>query len=95
MTALECNVTLSACLRSPGQRLFNGTQISKDGRILCTDMNAQCEYWAASGQCEQNPYWMEPNCARSCDNCEQFLAAARQLIKDKLGRYKLLALGLE
>jgi len=30
---------------------------------------AECDNWAQMGECFKNPYWMKPNCARSCVEC--------------------------
>merc|ERR1719346_950903 len=35
----------------------------------CTDSNALCAGWAASGECQRNPGWMLENCRLSCGNC--------------------------
>ena len=35
----------------------------------CTDADESCEAWAKQGQCEQNPAYMGPNCAKSCGTC--------------------------
>ena len=36
----------------------------------CFDRIAQCESWASSGECEQNPGYMNSNCARACNTCD-------------------------
>ncbi|XP_068222532.1 uncharacterized protein [Palaemon carinicauda] len=36
----------------------------------CIDTDDECEYWAANGECEKNPYWMKLNCKKSCAVCE-------------------------
>merc|ERR1719343_644973 len=35
----------------------------------CTDENQMCPDWAAIGECEANPDYMEANCALSCGVC--------------------------
>ena len=36
----------------------------------CVDKNDGCEDWAANGECEKNPGYMRPECAKSCGLCE-------------------------
>jgi hypothetical protein len=35
----------------------------------CTDNDAKCQMWAASGECEKNRPWMELTCKLSCHFC--------------------------
>lgn len=35
----------------------------------CQDSDENCSAWADRGECEANPAWMRPNCARSCRTC--------------------------
>ncbi|KRZ75308.1 putative tyrosinase-like protein tyr-3 [Trichinella papuae] len=35
----------------------------------CKDENSLCLLWAIIGECTKNPYWMKPNCQRSCNTC--------------------------
>jgi len=35
----------------------------------CSDRNQYCPDWAASGECERNPGWMQENCRLSCGVC--------------------------
>eukprot|EP00930_Biecheleria_cincta_P020961 TRINITY_DN15633_c0_g1_i3.p1 TRINITY_DN15633_c0_g1~~TRINITY_DN15633_c0_g1_i3.p1 ORF type:complete len:358 (+),score=72.40 TRINITY_DN15633_c0_g1_i3:76-1149(+) len=35
----------------------------------CADLNAQCAYWAAIGECEKNPRYMLTMCQISCHTC--------------------------
>lgn len=35
----------------------------------CQDSDENCAAWADRGECEANPAWMRPNCARSCRTC--------------------------
>jgi len=37
----------------------------------CDDQNTECESWAAAGECEKNPGYMEQACAGSCGTCSQ------------------------
>ena len=36
----------------------------------CVDKQGGCEQWASSGECEQNPGYMNSNCARACNTCD-------------------------
>ncbi|XP_077982474.1 uncharacterized protein LOC144437416 [Glandiceps talaboti] len=36
------------------------------GQIECIDKNESCKGWANIGECEKNPDYMLPNCAKSC-----------------------------
>ena len=35
----------------------------------CQDLNEYCEYWASTGECQNNPGYMLPNCPKSCNAC--------------------------
>lgn len=35
----------------------------------CADSSSQCMKWATMGECDKNPYWMKPNCQKSCSSC--------------------------
>ncbi|KAK0393531.1 hypothetical protein QR680_000259 [Steinernema hermaphroditum] len=35
----------------------------------CRDFNSMCKFWAEIGECKKNPFWMRPNCQRSCNTC--------------------------
>merc|ERR1719373_344929 len=37
----------------------------------CVDGNPNCEGWALSGECDNNPGYMLYNCRISCDTCPQ------------------------
>ena len=32
--------------------------------------DAQCDYWALFGQCEDNPDWMNLFCEKTCSKCD-------------------------
>ena len=39
----------------------------------CTNLygnDDDCDFWANRGDCDTNPDWMLPNCAKSCDSCQ-------------------------
>ena len=36
----------------------------------CQDLNANCAYWASTGECQSNPGYMIPNCPKSCNVCD-------------------------
>jgi hypothetical protein len=40
----------------------------------CSDVHASCEQWAKSGECDKNPFWMKPNCQKSCNWCGKTVA---------------------
>jgi len=35
----------------------------------CRNMHTDCSYWAALGECDANPGYMEKNCAPACQTC--------------------------
>ncbi|KRX22862.1 putative tyrosinase-like protein tyr-3 [Trichinella nelsoni] len=35
----------------------------------CPDLLITCAFWASQGECSKNPYWMKPNCQKSCNSC--------------------------
>lgn len=43
----------------------------KVGGSGCADLNPKCEEWAVANQCEENPNFMIPNCAKSCGKCKK------------------------
>lgn len=40
-------------------------------RELCVNKHASCAFWAVKGECENNPGYMNVNCAPVCQTCEQ------------------------
>ena len=36
----------------------------------CEDTDILCGYWAANGECQNNPEWMPQNCPVSCNTCD-------------------------
>lgn len=39
-------------------------------RNICKNKHEQCTSWAAQGECEANPSYMQVNCAPACQTCE-------------------------
>lgn len=37
----------------------------------CKDFHENCQTFAASGECDKNPGFMNANCQKSCDNCPE------------------------
>ena len=42
-------------------------------RGTCRNVHEQCSFWAALGECENNPSYMKTKCAPSCQSCEMLL----------------------
>jgi prolyl 4-hydroxylase len=40
-------------------------------RSRCQNKEALCSFWAAIGECENNPKYMKIHCAAACQTCEQ------------------------
>merc|ERR1719348_2650221 len=38
--------------------------------VNCVDKDDKCQTWADAGECEKNPFWMTPNCPKSCGKCD-------------------------
>ena len=36
----------------------------------CQDNNRYCSYWASRGECTRNPSYMNRNCQRACNRCD-------------------------
>jgi len=43
--------------------------IKKEHLNACRNEDKLCAYWAANGECDTNPKYMEKNCAPSCRTC--------------------------
>lgn len=39
------------------------------GAMFCEDRFEKCVEWAEDGECNLNPFWMKPNCQKSCQSC--------------------------
>jgi len=53
--------------------------------LRCDDANVNCQSWAASGECQANPKYMQKECLASCRQCER----GERLTAEKLGGDKL------
>ncbi|CAL1543600.1 unnamed protein product [Lymnaea stagnalis] len=38
--------------------------------VTCENTNDNCEKWAKTGECENNPTWMINNCRQACGKCD-------------------------
>ncbi|KAK3264668.1 hypothetical protein CYMTET_26606 [Cymbomonas tetramitiformis] len=43
--------------------------IQSGSQQACNDLESACGDWAAKGECEKNPDYMQTSCAKSCDGC--------------------------
>jgi ShK domain-like len=39
-------------------------------RSICQNKHASCAFWSVLGECENNPAYMQINCAPVCESCE-------------------------
>jgi prolyl 4-hydroxylase len=46
--------------------------VAKDVWANCENKEPYCTYWAAQGECEENPTYMDLNCAPTCGTCDMF-----------------------
>jgi len=51
--------------------------MSEDVAKSCKNRNELCSFWAAIGECEENPAFMATNCAPSCRSCHKIDFATR------------------
>ncbi|KAL3110429.1 hypothetical protein niasHT_018259 [Heterodera trifolii] len=79
-----------------GSCRFDGCRPYADyGKPGCNDIHSQCARWAlfsdgGHNECDQNPRWMECNCAKSCNKCGATTAeqcAARTPTDYKMPKY--------
>lgn len=49
--------------------LFSGWLTPLHASAPCVDANGQCDSWASSGQCTENPAYMRLSCRRACGVC--------------------------
>ncbi|CAI2358261.1 unnamed protein product [Caenorhabditis sp. 36 PRJEB53466] len=62
------------------KRLFIGTTTTTIKPIptepICEDKHNLCCFWAVTGECSKNPFWMKLNCAKTCGTCHCSLGDA-------------------
>lgn len=46
-------------------------------RDICVNKHSLCAFWAIIGECENNPGYMQVNCAPVCQSCEQLHVETR------------------
>uniref|UniRef100_A0A0N4Z376 ShKT domain-containing protein n=1 Tax=Parastrongyloides trichosuri TaxID=131310 RepID=A0A0N4Z376_PARTI len=49
--------------------IINNTISDKDDDIICEDKSKICCFWALTGECNLNPFWMRTNCPKACGTC--------------------------
>ncbi|VDN01076.1 unnamed protein product [Thelazia callipaeda] len=64
----------SASLRAtttlpPMVKIIDEITPTKAKMKLCLDYSIHCKFWADLGECIRNPFWMMPNCQKSCFTC--------------------------
>ncbi|PAV87103.1 hypothetical protein WR25_12716 isoform A [Diploscapter pachys] len=37
---------------------------------ICEDKHPLCCFWAVTGECDSNPFWMRVRCAKTCGTCQ-------------------------
>ncbi|KRX58731.1 putative tyrosinase-like protein tyr-3 [Trichinella sp. T9] len=47
---------------------------SEINTLQCTDKHIKCLFWSLIGECDKNPFWMLPNCQKSCFSCGMTVA---------------------
>lgn len=55
------------------------TSTTTTTRKPCSDYHRLCSYWAEKGQCDENPFWMRPQCQKSCLSCGETLEDVHSL----------------
>ncbi|KFD57818.1 hypothetical protein M513_01488 [Trichuris suis] len=72
----EKKVTLTTQLPRPTDSATQSTGSNTNVPKLehCLDGAAFCPFWAMMGECDRNPFWMKPNCQRSCHTCGMTVA---------------------
>ena len=53
------------------RRIWKDGAESKNVRYKCKNVHEDCSFWAASGECEKNPTYMNLNCAPACYTCDK------------------------
>ncbi|CAL4121690.1 unnamed protein product, partial [Meganyctiphanes norvegica] len=51
--------------------LLSPSLVAVQGQVSgsCGDSNTSCSEWAARGECQRNPSYMDANCRKSCNKC--------------------------
>ncbi|CDW52286.1 ShK domain containing protein [Trichuris trichiura] len=72
----EKNVRLTTLLPRPTDSATQstGNNVGVPKLEHCLDGAAFCPFWAMMGECDRNPFWMKPNCQRSCRSCGMTVA---------------------
>ncbi|KAF1749193.1 hypothetical protein GCK72_025660 [Caenorhabditis remanei] len=47
---------------------------------LCEDKHGLCCFWATTGECTKNPFWMKVNCPKTCGTCDCELGNADKCV---------------
>jgi len=76
--------------------IFPRQEWAKAPREHCRDSDARCPSWAASGECDRNPFYMMNSCQKACKICadatvqEGAFPAGKSLIAAKTHQWKVL-----
>lgn len=62
----HCRKSCNECAQPSAPPVHN------EASTACSDRapRRDCEYWSTFGDCEDNPHFMNQNCALSCDVCD-------------------------
>uniref|UniRef100_A0A914XA22 ShKT domain-containing protein n=1 Tax=Plectus sambesii TaxID=2011161 RepID=A0A914XA22_9BILA len=74
VTVLEEETSEDKGSKGEGEHESEGDEYYADDE--CFDSHENCHYWAKSGECESNEYWMLPECQKSCNSCGKFTTPA-------------------
>ncbi|CAL2051492.1 unnamed protein product [Caenorhabditis brenneri] len=56
------------------------TQAPSPTPKVCEDKHGLCCFWATTGECTKNPFWMKVNCAKTCGTCDCSLGNADKCV---------------
>ena len=59
--------------------LFLDDDVEDEVVLFCVNKHEECSYWAATGECDQNPMYMHKYCGPACQTCETLVGQPKGL----------------
>ncbi|CAL1543606.1 unnamed protein product, partial [Lymnaea stagnalis] len=66
----NCRKSCAMCLEKEEDIDDGSEEGGEEENMTCENTNENCEKWAKTRQCEENPTWMINNCRQACGKCD-------------------------